>query len=57
MATPTFLIGIDIGTSSTKGVIMDATGQMRASAGQEYPIHTLKPGWAEQDPDIWVTTA
>ncbi|MBE3116289.1 hypothetical protein IMZ68_03715 [Candidatus Bathyarchaeota archaeon] len=33
------------------------TAQMRASAGQEYPIHTLKPGWAEQDPDIWVTAA
>ncbi|MAS35824.1 MAG: xylulokinase [Anaerolineaceae bacterium] len=49
-----YLLGIDIGTSSVKTLIWDAdTGQARASATQEYPVHQPRPGYAEQDPADW----
>jgi xylulokinase len=52
------LLGIDIGTSSVKALIFDsALCKVLAVHGQEYPIHTPKPGYAEQDPeDYWRTT-
>lgn len=50
----TFLLGIDIGTSSAKAVLFDPeTSQLVAVAGQEYPIHHPAPDRAEQDPDDW----
>lgn len=51
----TYLIGIDIGTSSAKAVIIKREGQLIAAVGQEYPIHTPQPGWAEQDPQDWLS--
>ena len=48
-----YLIGIDIGTSSTKSVLMDEGGTVRAAAQEEYGIRAPKPGWAEQDPQTW----
>ena len=47
------LLGIDIGTTSTKAVVFDAQGGVLAQATQEYPTHYPHPGWAEQDPDDW----
>ena len=47
------LIGIDVGTTSTKVVIFDRLGHVLAQASQEYPTHYPHPGWAEQDPDDW----
>jgi xylulokinase len=52
-----FLIGIDIGTSGAKAVVIDLDGRLLAWAGREYPIHTPRPGWAEQDPREWVAAA
>ncbi len=50
----TFLLGIDIGTSSAKAVLFDVeNSQTVAVAGQEYPIHHPAPDRAEQDPDDW----
>lgn len=50
----TFLLGIDIGTSSAKAVLFDVeSSQIVAVAGQEYPIHHPAPDRAEQDPDDW----
>ena len=51
------LLGIDLGTSSTKTVIMDREGQVIASSAQEYGIDHPHPGHAEQDPEIWVQAA
>jgi xylulokinase len=51
------LLGIDLGTSSTKTVIMDREGRVIASAAQEYGIDHPYPGYAEQDPDIWIQAA
>ena len=51
------VIGMDIGTSGTKALAMDPKGIVLASALVEYPLHTPKPGWAEQDPADWKTAA
>jgi len=48
-----YLLGIDIGTSGTKGVLMDREGKIYARAGREYSIDIPQPDWAEQDPKIW----
>ncbi|SDT19322.1 xylulokinase [Mucilaginibacter mallensis] len=51
------LLGIDIGTSSVKVSIVDAVTQQSVASAQypdeESPIIALKPGWAEQSPDMW----
>jgi xylulokinase len=47
------VIGVDVGTSGTKAVAIDATGKLVAAALVEYPLLTPKPGWAEQDPAEW----
>jgi xylulokinase len=47
------LIGIDIGTSGTKTLLIDETGKVLASATREYPLSTPQPGWAEQEPEDW----
>src|SRR5947209_18666741 len=47
------LLGIDIGTSGTKTLLIDENGRVLASAGAEYPLSTPRPGWAEQDPRHW----
>lgn len=48
------LLGIDIGTSSVKCVLLDAaTGTLAASAGAEYPLHQPQPDYAEQNPEDW----
>jgi xylulokinase len=48
-----YLIGMDIGTSSTRAIIIDEEGKLIASATGEYPLITPKPGWAEQNPEDW----
>jgi len=49
------LIGIDVGTSSTRVVAFDLSGKTLASAVNEYPLLTPRPNWAEQNPDDWWT--
>ena len=48
-----YLIGLDIGTSGAKCILVDDEGAVLASSTQEYPLYTPKPGWAEQDPQDW----
>jgi len=54
-----FLLGYDIGSSSVKACLVDAsTGQTSASAffpKQEMPIKAIRTGWAEQEPADWWT--
>ncbi len=50
----THLIGTDIGTLGTKTVLVDADGDVKASAYEEYGVLNPHPGWAEQWPDVWV---
>jgi xylulokinase len=48
-----YLIGIDVGTTGTKAVLVQPSGRVVARATHEYPLHTPRPGWAEQDPADW----
>ncbi|MDR1932099.1 MAG: FGGY-family carbohydrate kinase [Spirochaetales bacterium] len=52
-----YLIGIDIGTSGTKAIIMDTGGKLLASNLQTYDVLTPKALWAEQWPDVWLGAA
>lgn len=46
-------IGLDLGTSGLKAVVLDEKGWKRAEAKAPYPLHTPRPGWTEQDPGDW----
>jgi len=48
-----YLLGIDIGTSGTKTLLIDETGRIAASVTVEYPSYAPKPAWSEQDPEDW----
>jgi xylulokinase len=48
-----FLIGLDIGTTSVKTGIFDASGRQVAAAAHDYRIDHPKPDWAEIDPEIY----
>ena len=52
-----YLLGIDIGTSSTKTVIIDNNGHLISLATKEYDFQIPKPGWAEQNPHTWYEAA
>src|SRR3954451_5248081 len=45
--------GLDVGTSSVKGLALAEDGTGVASAAEEYPVEAPRPGWAEQDPELW----
>ena len=45
-------IGMDIGTTSTKAVAFDVKGNMLFREAIEYPIISIKPDYAEQDPEV-----
>lgn len=48
-----FYIGIDLGTSSVKLLLMDSEGNVVNTVSEEYPIYFPKPGWSEQNPEDW----
>lgn len=46
-------IGIDIGTSGCKALLIDETGKVLKQASAEYPISAPRPLWSEQNPEDW----
>lgn len=48
-----YLIGVDIGTSGTKTVLFNESGQVITSSSKEYDIIQKQAGWAEQNPEDW----
>ena len=46
-------IGIDLGTSSVKLLMMDEKGNIRNVVSREYPLSFPHPGWSEQNPEDW----
>jgi xylulokinase len=48
-----YLLGVDLGTSSVKAVVVTTAGKVVGLGNAEYPIQTPSPGAAEQDPDAW----
>jgi xylulokinase len=47
------LLGIDVGTSSVKAVLLDLRGNLCAVCQAEYPLHHIRPAWVEQEPEDW----
>ena len=48
-----YFIGIDLGTSSTKLLLVDEKGEIKNSVTKEYPLIFPNPGWSEQEPSEW----
>ena len=46
-------IGIDLGTSAVKLLLVDETGAIRREVTKEYPLMFPQPGWSEQNPGDW----
>ena len=47
-------IGIDLGTSSVKLLLMQSDGKILSSNTKEYPVSYPKSGWSEQNPEDWL---
>ena len=43
-------IGIDLGTSAVKLLLMDGEGKIQKIVSKEYPLYFPNPGWSEQKP-------
>ncbi len=48
-----YYIGIDLGTSAVKLLMMDEKGQICRIVSKEYPLYFPHPGWSEQNPEDW----
>lgn len=46
-------IGIDLGTSSVKTILVDEKGEKLATVTRHYPVEYPKPGWSQQNPEDW----
>ena len=47
------VLGLDVSTTATKAVLLDAEGEVRAVGTSEYRYETPRPLWSEQDPALW----
>lgn len=57
MAVGTYLLGIDVGTTGTKALLIDDAGSVVGSSTSDYPMLTPRALWAEQNPrDWWAAT-
>ena len=52
-----YVIGVDLGTSATKTILVDQNGKIVAEASVKYPMYQPENGWAEQDPSDWSKAA
>ena len=46
-------IGVDLGTSAVKLLLMDSEGKIQNIVSKEYPLYFPNPGWSEQKPEDW----
>lgn len=44
------LVAVDLGTTSCRALVFDLEGRVHGQASRTYPLHTPRPGYAEQDP-------
>ena len=51
-----YYIGVDLGTSAVKLLLMDQEGQVVNIVSREYPLSFPHPGWSEQNPGRLVGT-
>ena len=48
-----YYIGVDLGTSAVKLLLMNARGAIEKIVSREYPLYFPKPGWSQQNPEDW----
>ena len=48
-----YYIGVDLGTSAVKLLLMEETGKIEKIVSKEYPLFFPHPGWSEQNPEDW----
>lgn len=48
-----YYIGIDLGTSAVKLLLMKENGEVEKIVSKDYPLSFPHPGWAEQNPTDW----
>lgn len=53
MVLKKLILGIDVGTTALKTIIVNELGEVIAEALVEYPLSVPHPKWAEQDPELW----
>ena len=52
-----YYIGLDLGTSGLKGLLVSSDGKILKEASAGYPVSYLKDGWSEQNPADWLKAA
>lgn len=52
-----YVLGLDLGTSSLKGLLVNKEGKIIDSATADYPLIQPKSGYSEQNPDLWIEAA
>ena len=48
-----YFIGIDLGTSAVKLLLVDGVGKICGTVSRDYPLFFPHPGWSEQNPEDW----
>ena len=48
-----YYVGIDLGTSSVKTLLLNSDGEVVSSVTKEYPLYFPRSGWSEQNPEDW----
>src|ERR1041384_4520096 len=48
-----YFLGLDVGTSGVKGILVDKKGDVTCSVTAPLTLSTPHPGWAEQNPEDW----
>ena len=48
-----YYIGVDLGTSAVKLLLMEGNGKIANIVSKEYPLYFPHPGWSEQKPEDW----
>jgi xylulokinase len=48
-----YLLGLDVGTTGSKALVVDDKGNVRATATTDHPLSTPHPLWSEQQPEDW----
>jgi xylulokinase len=57
MSAKRYFLGIDVSTTGSKALLIDAAGTVVASASSPHTLQTPKPLWSEQDPEEWWTAS
>ena len=52
-----YYIGVDLGTSAVKLLLMEEPGKIEKIVSREYPLYFPHPGWSEQNPEDWMKEA